>query len=160
MSEILLLNPLGSDYQNTEIQSVLAGRTSSDDTVTARSLAPGVTATAFLPLPQNSYSQLIGAVVQAEREGFDAVVINCAADPVVAIAKSLVSIPVTGPMEAALHEAEHLVRVDEAKTLFFTCTTWGGLQDPVRERLGVRVFDPLIDTARFASLVAAVGAAA
>ena len=47
-------------------------------------------------------NQLLAAVVQGERDGFDAVVIACCSDPGLEDAKELVSIPVTAPMEAAV----------------------------------------------------------
>jgi Asp/Glu/hydantoin racemase len=49
--------------------------------------------------------EVVEAVVRAERDGFDAAVVHCFADPGVAEARSIVSMPVFGPAEAALHLA-------------------------------------------------------
>jgi len=71
--------------------------------VVVRSLAgTGVPGTAFLPAASLFMNQLLQAVVEAERDGFDAVVIACCSDPGLEDAKDLVSIPVTAPMEAAV----------------------------------------------------------
>lgn len=45
------------------------------------------------------------AIVEAEREGVDAVVVDCMADPGVRPARELVRIPVVGPAEASMHLA-------------------------------------------------------
>ncbi|GAB3509225.1 aspartate/glutamate racemase family protein [Phytohabitans suffuscus] len=246
MRRLLVINPLGTDYHDAETVELLAGQLPAGVTVTVDSLRDGVPATAFLPLPSTSYNQLIGRVIAAEREGFDAVVIACASDPTLATVKPLVGIPVTAPMEAALHTAAALggrlgivaprmrsgenekqpqtanwvrelvqqygmwhrvatirsaavtrppdaeverlfaedpeklrvlvrdgmaaaaagpgldharaaVERDEATVLFFACTTWGGLLGPVRDAVSVRVLDPVVDTVRFAALLAGAG---
>ena len=61
----------------------------------------GVPATIFLPAASLFLNQLLAAVEQGEKDGFDAVVIACCSDPGLEDAKDLVSIPVTAPMEAA-----------------------------------------------------------
>lgn len=48
---------------------------------------------------------VVQEIVDAEREGADAVMVACSGDTAVAEARTLVSIPVVGPMEAALHLA-------------------------------------------------------
>lgn len=47
-------------------------------------------------------------IVAAEREGIDAVVIDCMGDPGVAQGRELVKIPVIGPSQAAMHVASIL----------------------------------------------------
>ncbi len=47
----------------------------------------------------------IAKVCDAERDGCDAVVVNCFADPGVKAAREAVSIPVLGPGESAMHLA-------------------------------------------------------
>lgn len=47
-------------------------------------------------------------IVEAEREGVDAVVIDCMDDPGMEAARELVSIPVVGPSQAAMHLASIL----------------------------------------------------
>jgi len=48
---------------------------------------------------------ILREVVRANRERFDAVVIDCAGDPVLAAAREVSSIPVVGPRKASLHLA-------------------------------------------------------
>ena len=50
----------------------------------------------------------VAKVRQAEREGADAVIINCMADPGLKAAREVVSIPVIGPCEASMHLAAML----------------------------------------------------
>lgn len=47
--------------------------------------------------------EIIEAIIEAEREGFDAVWVNCFGDPGVRQARHVVKIPVIGPAEATLH---------------------------------------------------------
>ncbi|ALN75034.1 aspartate/glutamate racemase family protein [Aureimonas sp. AU20] len=50
----------------------------------------------------------IRKIVEAEREGVDAVVIDCMADPALRAAREAVRIPVVGPSQAAMHIAAML----------------------------------------------------
>jgi len=50
----------------------------------------------------------VAKVRQAEREGIDAVIINCMGDPGLDAAREVVSIPVIGPCEASMHVAAML----------------------------------------------------
>jgi len=49
--------------------------------------------------------EMIGEMIQAEKEGFDAIVIGCGNDPGLYQAREVVSIPVVGPTETAMHLA-------------------------------------------------------
>jgi allantoin racemase len=51
---------------------------------------------------------ILNKVVAAEREGVDAVIIDCMGDPGVSAARELVRMPVVGPAEASLHLAAML----------------------------------------------------
>ena len=51
---------------------------------------------------------IVAQVRQAEREGIDAVIINCMGDPGLDAAREVVSIPVIGPCEASMHVAAML----------------------------------------------------
>lgn len=48
---------------------------------------------------------VVERLIAADREGFDAAMVACSGDPGVAEARSIASMPVVGPMEAALHLA-------------------------------------------------------
>ena len=50
----------------------------------------------------------VAQVRQAEREGIDAVIINCMGDPGLDAAREVTSIPVIGPCEASMHVAAML----------------------------------------------------
>ena len=243
MTRILVLNPLGVDVYDEETHEVTAAAVGSGTEVVVRSLVGvGVPGTAFLPATSLFMNQLLAAVQQGERDGFDAVVIACCSDPGLEDAKDLVSIPVTAPMEAAVATARGLGRLGvvapriesgegenlpqdanwvrrlihrydggssfagvwsarsghpsaeetqrllvedppglraavrsemsesidgpagdaaeaawrdaDATVLFFACTLWGGLLDPIRERVPVPVLDPLETPVRYAELLA------
>ena len=243
---ILLINPLGVNVYDELVDDVVRPALGSDTELTVRSLAgTGVPETAFLPAASLLMNQLLSAVEQGERDGYDAVVIGCASDPGLVDAKELVSIPVTAPMEAAIatgralgrlgivapriesgegenlpqdanwvrrlvhsyggesifagvfsascphppadlvdqlladdprklrstvrrgmaaaitgpagDAAESAWRDHDATVLFFACTIWSGLLEPVRERVPVPVLDPLITPVRYAEMLAGAG---
>ena len=52
--------------------------------------------------------QTVARIIEAEREGMDAVVINCMGDPGMLAGREAVSIPVIGPCEATMHVASML----------------------------------------------------
>ena len=51
---------------------------------------------------------VVAKIVEAEREGVDAVIANCMDDPGVEAAREMVSIPVIGPAETSMHVAAML----------------------------------------------------
>jgi allantoin racemase len=246
VTRILVINPLGVDVYDSTTEEIVAPAVASDTEVVVRSLAgTGVPDTAFLPATSLFMNQLLGAVEQGERDGFDAVVIACASDPGLEDAKDLVSIPVTAPMEAAVatglalgrlgvvapriesgqgenlpqtanwvrrlvhrygaeasfggvfsaptghpsaEEVNRLLKEDpdglraavrremsasiagpagdaaelawreyDVTVLFFACTLWSGLLDPIRERVPIPVLDPLIAPVQYAELLAFAG---
>lgn len=246
MTRVLFISPKGPDHLDRPTADVLSRACLPGIEAEVATLGDTVPPTAFLPLPSVSMNQLLSRIVQAEADGYDAVAVSCAADPGVAVAKTLVGIPVTGPLEAALHTAaglggrlgivtaklkpsplehqpstvnwlrdlvqaygmthriagirsvhpEHpvggeaerlltedpeslmdqvargmqaaadgpglasareLVETEDATVLFFACTQWGGMLSRVRAELPVPVLDPVIDTVRYAALLAAAG---
>ncbi len=246
MTRVLVVNPLGVDVYDAMTEEVVGPAVSSGTEVVVRSLAgTGVPETAFLPATSLFMNQLLSAVEQGEREGFDAVVLACASDPGLEDAKDLVSIPVTAPMEAAVatslafgrlgvvapriesgegenlpqtanwvrrlihrygaesrfagvfsarsghppaDEVSRLLEADpeglrsavrrdmsesiagtagdasesawrdhDADVLFFACTLWAGLLDPIRDRVPIPLLDPLITPVRYAELLATAG---
>jgi len=109
---ILIINPLGVDVYDPMVERAIGGVASPDTKVEVCSLAgTGVPPTAFLPAASLFLNQMLAQVEKAERDGFDAVVIGCAADPGLEDAKDLVSIPVTAPMEAAVAAGRGLGRL-------------------------------------------------
>lgn len=63
---------------------------------------------------ESAYEEMLAApgvlaqILEAEREGMDAVISNCMADPGVAAGREIASIPVIGPAEASMHLAAML----------------------------------------------------
>ncbi|MDF2691617.1 MAG: hydrogenase expression protein HupH [Gammaproteobacteria bacterium] len=51
---------------------------------------------------------ILQRIIEAEKEGADAVIVNCMGDPGVAAARELVRIPVIGPAQTAMHVASTL----------------------------------------------------
>jgi len=51
---------------------------------------------------------IVGKIVEAEREGVDAVIVDCMAEPGVEAAREVVSIPMIGPAAPAMHVASML----------------------------------------------------
>ena len=109
--KILVVNPNGTNIYDKVTIDVAETAVSSDTTVIVRNLSGSVPKTAFLPSTTVLMNQLLTAVVDAEKEGFDAVVIACCSDPGLQDAKDLVSIPVTAPMEAAVYTAASIGRL-------------------------------------------------
>ena len=109
--KILILNPNGTNIYDEVTLEVAENAVSSDTSVTVRNLSGSVPKTAFLPATSVLMNQLLTAVVDAEKDGFDAVVIACCSDPGLQDAKDLVSIPVTAPMEAAVYTAAPIGRL-------------------------------------------------
>lgn len=108
MTRIMFITPKGSMADDPPTRRVIESANLPGLTVDVVTLDDTVPPTAFLPLPSVSMNQLLQTVERAEKSGYDAVAVSCAADPGVAVAKTLVSIPVTGPLEAALHTAAGL----------------------------------------------------
>ena len=102
-TRILMISARANDLYDEARLAAVQPFVSAGTEVVVRSLAgAGVPGTAFLPAASLFMNQLLQAVEQGERDGFDAVVIACCSDPGLEDAKDLVSIPVTAPMEAAV----------------------------------------------------------
>lgn len=69
-------------------------------------------------------------VLEAEANGFDAVVVGCCYDPGVLVARELVDIPVVGPLEAALHLAPYYGHTFSVVTDHYKAVPW--IRDMVR----------------------------
>ena len=109
--KILVLNPNGTNIYDQVTLDVAKNSVSSDTSIFVKNLSGSVPKTAFLPATSVLMNQLLTAVVNAEKDGFDAVVIACCSDPGLQDAKELVSIPVTAPMEAAVYTAAPIGRL-------------------------------------------------
>lgn len=108
MPRIDFLNPFGTPAYDELIRTTL-GAYARPDTELVVSHLEGC--------PRNIdyywYKHLVEAavfehVLEAERGGFDAVIVGCCYDPGVRVARELVDIPVVGPLEAALALAPYV----------------------------------------------------
>ncbi len=107
---ILFIDPVGTDIYDEHMAAILRPQASSNTELVVCNLQ-GVPKTPFLPTPAAFYNQLFQTIINAEKEGFDGVVIACCSDPGLKDAKTLVSIPVTAPFEAAARTAPALGRL-------------------------------------------------
>jgi len=239
---ILFLGLAGGGIYDQPKAEVLTPVASPDTELVIRSLE-GVPKTPFLPTPAAFYNQLFQTIIDAEKEGFDGVVIGCCSDPGLRDAKTLVSIPVTAPFEAvartapalgrlsiiaplvesgegenlpsngnwardlaneygvaqyvasvrlapadhpsaeeslrlfsedpdglrhlvlggmeravhttAMEQARKAVYEDEATVLFFSCTFWGGMLEPIAREMPAVILDPLITPLKYVESLAA-----
>lgn len=238
---ILFIDPVGTDIYDEYMYNIMRPQANPDTELVVRNLK-GVPKTPFLPSPALFFNQLFQAVIDAEKEGFDGVVIGCCADPGLKDAKTLVNIPVTAPYEAvartapatgrlgvivpqiesgegenlpenanwardlareyrvvdyitgvrgapadhpsneesmrlfaedpdalrelvlggmeravrttALEQSKKAVYEDEAEVLFYGCTFWGGMLDPIAQEVPVTILDPLITPLKYIELLA------
>lgn len=98
---ILILNPWGIDNMDQPALDVAAAYARPDTDFEVRNLGPGAP-----PLPWPHAEQKDRAVEvarQAEADGFDGIVIGCSADPFLSDIRGALDIPVTAPVEAAVH---------------------------------------------------------
>lgn len=105
MPKILYINPLGTDAFDERFKRILESAARPETEIQVIS---------FKPIDENliNVSLYLGetfrAVVKAEKNGFDAVIIGCCVDPGLSESKNEVKIPVVGPAEASLHVASML----------------------------------------------------
>jgi len=70
-----------------------------------------------------------------------------------AAVRAEMSASISGPAGDA---AELAWREHDATVLFFACTLWSGLLDPIRDRVPIPVLDPLITPVRYAAMLAMI----
>jgi Asp/Glu/hydantoin racemase len=109
-ARILVVNPVGTDIYDQTTLDVATMAADPSTEIIVRHLH-GVSATPFIPSQELVLGPLLSAVIQGERDGFNAVVIACCSDPGLWDAKSLVRIPVTAPFEAAARTASAFGRL-------------------------------------------------
>lgn len=87
---------------------LLQARAAPDMAIEVRDTDDGPTTIESVEDESRAISGTLRAVVAAERDGFDAVIIGCASDPGVEEARQLVTIPIIGPAEASFQAAHSL----------------------------------------------------
>lgn len=98
---ICFLNPFGTDAYDAIITRTLEPSLRPGTDVQVRHLT-GAPRNIDYYVPKHLVEvEILRAVLAAERDGFDALVIGCCYDPALTQARELASIPVVGPLEAA-----------------------------------------------------------
>lgn len=105
--KILYISPNGSDFLNDRFKRILESAARPEtkiETLSFRPIDGNVTNTSM------HIGDVIRAVIRAEKNEYDAVIIGCAADPGLLESKAAVNIPVVAPAEASMHVASMLGR--------------------------------------------------
>jgi len=226
-TRIQVLHPIGTSLYNDYTVELLGPLAAPSVEIEVTNLK-GLSDEPFVFSPDSIHEELVGAVKTAERNGVAGVVVACASDPGIELARREVSIPVVGPfgalaslghatgrlgiiaagykidtwrpravahgleehlvsvrksdfshpsnefsnellvkdpelllghilaemrrsiVEEAVTQATEAAQVDDVDTIFFACTLWSGLLEPVRVAVpGVKVLDPLVGPLRY-----------
>jgi allantoin racemase len=109
MTRVLWINPLGTDVFDEPIRDELERVKRLDTEVDVRSLERGPHHLEYSCYEAAVVPDILAALVQAEREGFDAAVIGCFYDTGLRPAREVTSrLAVAAPCESALHIASTL----------------------------------------------------
>jgi allantoin racemase len=101
MTRICFLNPFGTDDYDELVAATLTPSLRRGTAVEIRHLE-GCPRNIDYYVPKHLVEvEVLRAVLQAEREGFDALVIGCCYDPALTQARELTDMPVIGPLEAS-----------------------------------------------------------
>lgn len=101
MSRICFLNPFGTDAYDAIISETLAPSLRAGTEVEIRHLANCPRNIDYYVPKHLVEVEVLKAVVQADRDGFNAFVIGCCYDPALTQARELTDMPVVGPLEAS-----------------------------------------------------------
>ena len=151
MLRILFIDPVNTDIFDGYMKKILNQAAGPGTQVDVTHLPqPGEPVTPFLPAFPFFHGPLFRRIKQAEDEGYDGVIIGCTADPGLSEAKRIVSIPVTGPLEANLHLATMLrARVTvmlpagaEARTRYWDMARAYGLDHKIASIVSVDLHYP------------------
>lgn len=99
------INPFGTPAYDTIIADTLKAYAAEGTELTVESLEGCPPNIDYYYSKHLMETAVFERVMQAEAEGFDAVVVGCCYDPGVRVARELVDIPVVGPLEASLQMA-------------------------------------------------------
>ena len=109
MTRVVWINPLGTDVFDEPIRDELERVKRPDTEIDVRSLGRGPHHLEYACYEAAAVPDILAALVQAEREGFDASVIGCFYDTGLRPAREVTSqMAVAAPCEAALHIASTL----------------------------------------------------
>lgn len=105
---IRYINPVGSGVLDAYFVEQLAGAGGADATIETCHLDLAHVDSPFLPESSSYQGALMETLAATEAEGYDAAVIGCSGDPGLIDARRLVKIPVSAPLDSALHVAAQL----------------------------------------------------
>lgn len=105
--KILYINPITADIYDDDVSKILEAHKDVDTQVDVIHLEPkaGEVSTPFLPPIPDFYDDLFDAVKRGGRDGYNGIIIGCAADPGHREANYMSSVPVFGPLQAGLNLA-------------------------------------------------------
>jgi len=105
--KIVYINPITTDICDDDVRKILEVHKDVDTQADVIHLEPkaGKVSTPFLPPIPDFYDDLFDAVKQGGRDGYDSIIIGCAADPGHREANYMSSVPVFGPLQAGLNMA-------------------------------------------------------
>jgi len=102
VTKILFLNPFGTSNYDELIRRTMDSAVRSDTVIDIRHLTGPLRNLDYYAAKHILEVEIMAAAVQAEDEGYDAMIIGCCYDPGLTQSRELVNIPVVGPMEASL----------------------------------------------------------
>ncbi|MBB4661337.1 aspartate/glutamate racemase family protein [Conexibacter arvalis] len=106
---IRYVNPVGSDAIDAYFARQLAGAGGADAEIEVVHAQAGADSDSpFLPPATASHGAILEALAKAQADGCDAAVIGCSGDPTLLEARRAFEIPVTAPLDSALHLAAQL----------------------------------------------------
>jgi allantoin racemase len=109
MTRLLWVNPVGTDAFDEPLRVELERAKRPDTDLEVRSLSTGPAHLEYRSYEAAVVPELLGTIVDAEREGFDAVVIGCFNDTGLEAAREVATrAAVAAPCESALHVAATL----------------------------------------------------
>ena len=109
--KLLYLEPVYSDIWAEHFQNLLNAHKLPETVVDVAHLEnPAQEETPYMLQKPYYFKDLFETISRAEEDGYDAVMVGCAADPGVREARYMAGIPVIGPLQAGLHTAGLLGR--------------------------------------------------
>src|SRR5262249_56784911 len=103
--KIEFINPFGTEVYDGLIGETLLPCAGAETQLTIRHLRGAPPDIDYYYNKHLMETVVFERVMQAEEEGFDAVIVGCCYDPGVRVARELVDIPVIGPLEASMQMA-------------------------------------------------------
>jgi allantoin racemase len=102
MTSILFLNPFGTDAYDDLIRRTFDPAIRADTRIDIRHLTGPLRNLDYFAAKHVLEVEIMAAAVQADDEGYDAMIIGCCYDPALTQCRELVDIPVVGPLEASV----------------------------------------------------------